>query len=612
MTVAFVISRHRSCYRMETMLSQSLSIRHSNPRAALVRSCRCYYANRTQPLSQQKSDKPKFWSAKKGILDGTKSWTNVVDELIQRVFGTPSKEINAHDWIDTSNHYRLTNREETHTTNTTTQHILRIIQEKVVKHATTKESYLSNKPMEPATSNLAWDLIQTLLRIVAEGSGGGGGGGGGTRQEKQRTMEEIIHQARAIVEQRGELVDSESWMEVLDLAQQTAIQLDSTIQDFFGTPEEASKMINLNPTNLFYYLEYQDQVKNPSWKRRQHFFSKGVEIKQIKELRSQLDMVQLSSVKRTEDLQQELLEKFNSQLVYCNMESFPGKPSHFISLPKDQASLSSHALEVTLVVRGTKSVTDIITDLLCDAQDYKGGKAHAGILKSGQYLAKKHVHLLQNLLKVSGKRTVHLTLIGHSLGAGAASIAGMELQEIMGDRLKVQVIGFGCPALVSKNLSEQAKEYVTTVIADDDCIPRMSTATMLNAILDISQYDWRPSARKDVMQAIYHIMPLKKYFPSLFSYSSKRILLRSLEDWLETSACIPDSTAKRMEPVLFPPGKCIHIYRDGYGISGAVVPCSFFEELNISRRMVEDHLYGRGYQQIFSDLMRQHQYRVEK
>ena len=53
-------------------------------------------------------------------------------------------------------------------------------------------------------------------------------------------------------------------------------------------------------------------------------------------------------------------------------------------------------------------------------------------------------------------------------------------------------------------------------------------------------------------------------------------------------------------------GKCIHFYRDGFGLAGAVVPCTFFSELDVNRRMIHDHLFVTGYRPLFLDLMRQH------
>lgn len=77
-----------------------------------------------------------------------------------------------------------------------------------------------------------------------------------------------------------------------------------------------------------------------------------------------------------------------------------------------------------------------------------------------------------------------------------------------------------------------------------------------------------------------------------------------LEEYLAPT--MKEPTTKRMEAELFVPGKCIHFYRDGSGVSGTVVPCEFFNELVISRRMVDDHLFFSGYQQIFLELVRAH------
>jgi len=64
------------------------------------------------------------------------------------------------------------------------------------------------------------------------------------------------------------------------------------------------------------------------------------------------------------------------------------------------------------------------------------------------------------------------------------------------------------------------------------------------------------------------------------------------------------NNVRKMEPVLFPPGECIHFYRDGSGISGAHVPCDFFNEIDIARTMLDDHLISSGYRKIFLTLMR--------
>lgn len=200
-----------------------------------------------------------------------------------------------------------------------------------------------------------------------------------------------------------------------------------------------------------------------------------------------------------------------------------------------------------LCVRGTKTITDVITDLLADAVAYRGGKAHSGISKSGTYLAEKHLDTFQEFLKASGKKKINLTLVGHSLGAGAASIAGIELQAR--DDFDVQVIGFGCPALLSKELSESTQDYITTVVADNDCIPRMSLANMMNTMLDIGEYNWIPKAKQDLEDVVAQVQVA---LPAIVSDSSKTNLMDILTTKVLSTIDIPPSTDDRMEPVLFP------------------------------------------------------------
>ena len=437
------------------------------------------------------------------------------------------------------------------------------------------------RALDAATSTKNYtDMSKTLLGLLVTG--------GGTS-----SVEDIVAKARQLDEQ-GDVSDKVSLSEVLTIMKRAASELDQEISSFLG--EET--LPSLHPSNLFYFLEHEDERKNPSSKRRKHRFFSGIGVDVVENLYEQLRLALLSYNDTLEEVKKSLEKDFNCELAYCTMESLPGKPSHFIAVKKDQ-SLWSNSLEVILVVRGTKTIIDVITDLLCDADPYRGGLAHFGIMQSGQYLAEKHDALFKKLLELSGKKKIKLTLIGHSLGAGAASIAGIELQDH--DHMDVQVIGFGCPALLSKDLSEKYKAFITTVVADDDCIPRMSSSTMLNAILDIGSYNWTQYAHRDIEGAVDEV---QRFLPGVLSDANKEGIKSIINGLLPETP--PPPSSKRMKPVLFPPGKCIHFYRDGIGISGNEVPCSFFNEIDFSRRMVHDHLYHTGYQLIFLDLMRQH------
>jgi hypothetical protein len=68
----------------------------------------------------------------------------------------------------------------------------------------------------------------------------------------------------------------------------------------------------------------------------------------------------------------------------------------------------------------------------------------------------------------------------------------------------------------------------------------------------------------------------------------KSVVSPLLQQHYESSKCV--EKIDKLEPVLFPPGKCVHYYRDGNGFTGSVVPNNFFSEIDVSRRMIDGKL----------------------
>jgi hypothetical protein len=173
---------------------------------------------------------------------------------------------------------------------------------------------------------------------------------------------------------------------------------------------------------------------------------------------------------------------------------------------------------------------------------------------------------------------------------------------------KVEVVGFGCPAILSQELSEQTKSYITTVVADADMVPRMSAETIGNVMLDIMEYDWSPMVKRDIEDALQEV---KKGVGFLFqdkeikSADKPRIMQTFVDKAVEkyVKPGIRKESYRRLDTVLHPPGSCVHFYRDGVGISGSYVPCGFFNEIDVARTMVDDHL-SSGYRKIFLEVMR--------
>lgn len=349
----------------------------------------------------------------------------------------------------------------------------------------------------------------------------------------------------------------------------------------------------MSPTAVAYFLEHQDERKNPSWKRRSHRFCPSVSTDTIHDLNDALFLSLLSYADTAEEIR-EGLDGFKTpyELAACTVLSDPGEPAHFVAVKRDQKSNSkykrvSSSLKVVIGVRGTKSAADAITDLLCDTAEYRGGKAHAMILKAGKYIAEKHIELLDRLRETAGKKTVKITLIGHSLGAGAASIAGMEIKAMEHPKMIVkQVIGFGCPALLSEELAEETSSFITTVVNDSDVVPRMSGVSVANLLLDIMAFDWYDYAETDLHNALAE---LRKRHSFLIRDSTvtriEQAVLPLLKNHME-STIIPKRT-ERLTPEVYPPGSCIHFYHDGRGVSASYVPNTFFAEVDVTRRMID-------------------------
>lgn len=69
-------------------------------------------------------------------------------------------------------------------------------------------------------------------------------------------------------------------------------------------------------------------------------------------------------------------------------------PAHFLVVDKNRNI-------IVLAIRGTLSVSDVVTDLISRSVPFKGGKAHQGILEAANRLySSLKVHLV-NALQVS-------------------------------------------------------------------------------------------------------------------------------------------------------------------------------------------------------------------
>jgi len=436
-------------------------------------------------------------------------------------------------------------------------------------------------------------------------------------------LSKVLEKARHLAQQDEEAnaMTAAEFVSLMKTALQKVVQ---QLQDNFGTllTNHLDAYIGLA---IPYFAMFHDANHSPLIKRKLHRFYQTVTKDEWIDLHDALYLAQLAYVDTMEQFELGL-EQFDHNAwtkLYGTTQSLPDLPASFLLIHKEIDPLESKQEEqpktplesiqetikskvgpsprpkqsevlVTLVVRGTKHMADFLQDGLLEPEAYRGGYAHGGILASGKNLAQKYLPKLKDLHQVAQRDKIQLVLIGHSLGAGVASIAAMELQEH--DFLDVRVIGFGCPSLLSKDLSESTKDYITTVVNDADIVSRMSGASMTNILLDLMDYDWTQDALEDLG---YSLERAKEVFPEVGRVlPDTQKTLEWFEHRLETVVrpnLLRKSIRERLPCVLIPPGTCIHLFRDGYGVTGTYTPCDFFDTVEFSLTLLDDHLILTGY-----------------
>lgn len=328
----------------------------------------------------------------------------------------------------------------------------------------------------------------------------------------------------------------------------------------------------IRPSAFYYYLEKEDSAKTPSWKRRIHRFYPSFPTKNVPQLHSSLMLARLSYTENVETIKRGLeTHEEPYELAFAQVVSEPGKPAHYLAVKRKQPTSSSD-LEVLLVIRGTKTIADAVTDLCCGYEEYRGGLAHCFMLKSARNLLGTTVPYLEDLAERSNKQNIQVHLLGHSLGAGVAAIMTLELNDK--PNFYARATTFGCPAVLSNDLAQKTQSSITSVIADGDIVPRASGATVANLLLKLERFDHSAFAQRD-FEAFLQILQERQ--PCIFNPKAVAVLKESIVPLLADALAKTETSKKcAAEPVLFPAGKCVHFYRDGLGISGKYVPNDLF------------------------------------
>ncbi|CDH56116.1 hypothetical protein RO3G_11804 [Lichtheimia corymbifera JMRC:FSU:9682] len=158
------------------------------------------------------------------------------------------------------------------------------------------------------------------------------------------------------------------------------------------------------------------------------------------------------------------------------------QPSYFVSIDRGYEA-------IVLGIRGTWSLYDCITDLVCEYRPWKGGLVHAGMLASAQWFFTRIIpqifHYIHENCKSETRPISSFIITGHSLGAGTAALITMmvadhidELRRLSNNpNFQVHCYSYAPVASVSLDLSEKYSEYIDSFVCQDDLVARLSYGT---------------------------------------------------------------------------------------------------------------------------------------
>lgn len=201
-----------------------------------------------------------------------------------------------------------------------------------------------------------------------------------------------------------------------------------------------------------------------------------------------------------EALIQKSISGLGGTLEYANVKGQFRQPVHFVAII---------GARVVLSIRGTASLTDIMTDLECGQVELPKGisdvetvLAHAGFAQSAEWVVGQSFDVIVEALGKAGPEA-QLEVVGHSLGAGVATLTFLHLRKKLQDAEKLPAVckcfGFATPPCLSAELAADAARLgITSIVLQDDIIPRLSQHNVERLRAEIlCDTDWKNMLQAD-------------------------------------------------------------------------------------------------------------------
>ncbi|RRT41803.1 hypothetical protein B296_00057529 [Ensete ventricosum] len=277
--------------------------------------------------------------------------------------------------------------------------------------------------------------------------------------------------------------------------------------------------------------------------------------------------------------------------------------------------------QVIFGIRGTHNVYDLITDIVSSSNQevsFEGFSTHFGTAEAARWYLHHELGTVRKLLEKH--KDYKLRLVGHSLGGAAAALLAIMLRKQAADKLGfdpdiVSAVGFGTPPCVSKELAENCASYVTTVVLQDDIIPRLSIVSLTRLRNEILETDWMSVLGKEDWKGIVDLVTnAKQVVSSVQDVARKVTYFAKLRNPSNSSAIEEKDSVASMKlntdakaiveqqealPELFVPGTIYYLKRNVDDIDGCKKSESYslwerypdqnFRRIMISGNLISDH-----------------------
>ncbi|XP_067045349.1 diacylglycerol lipase-beta-like isoform X1 [Acropora muricata] len=173
----------------------------------------------------------------------------------------------------------------------------------------------------------------------------------------------------------------------------------------------------------------------------------------------------------------------DDDLIYCSYQDKIYEVPFYVAVDHLKRA-------VVVSIRGSMSLQDAMTDLTAQQQEFDiegtpgACYAHKGILQCALYVKSvlEKRELLQSAFSRAGEG-YGLVIVGHSLGAGTASLLSVLLKPAYPD---LKCFAYSNPSVLSQHATPFCEDFIVSVVLGKDVVPRMGVNSTLELRDDLA------------------------------------------------------------------------------------------------------------------------------